>query len=534
MNQVEVKSKQVQALVSVLGAVTWLVLGSMIGDNGIAYFAVAAEAFLLFYYLLACRLSDVLGRLLRSRYAKGQFKNADKVKSSVLIFQSVMGVLGGVLLFFLAPFIAEKVFLIPYGMVALRILAPALMIRVVIHIFLGYFQGSGTQMPTVAVHLLRNLFYLGFTFLFVRMFREYGEKVALLLLNDRLPSMYGAAGMAVAVTVTELLLLLFVIFLYFISRKAMKKQTEGLKQTETFQGAVGGLYIAMSPYILLDLLIRLPIWLGIIFYLRSVEDVQAATVSFGKYYGKYLVVCMIPILVSDILLHSLAAGTAKAARKREQRYAKELFGAGFHMGVVITLFPVIFFSVLSTQVSHMIEGTKGAPGELGKMFLIGSAIIVLAVLSLFFVRCLLYMGKWNLVLGSLGLYVIIFIVSVTIVFKMMELAAEGLIYAGLAAFLVLCLSTGIYLFRHLRAKPDILYWIGIPAGACAATGLICYLLGKFLTPHMGYPFTVILALVVGFLVYWVILLALNNFRRQELEVIPGGLLLERLLELFHK
>ena len=58
------------------------------------------------------------------------------------------------------------------------------------------------------------------------------------------------------------------------------------------------------------------------------------------------------------------------------------------------------------------------------------------------------------------------------------------------------------------------------------------MLGKYLTPHMGYPFTVMLALVVGLLIYWVILLALKNFHRQELEVMPGGALIEKLLEMF--
>lgn len=539
MNQVEVKSKQIQAIVSVFGLVTWLVLGSMIGDNGIAYFAVATEGFLIFYDLLAGRLAEALGRVLRTRYAKGQFKNADKVKSSVLIFQASLGVLGGILLFFLAPVLAEKVFLIPYGTFPLQILAFVLVIRVVMHIFLGYLQGSGTQMPVVVVQFLRYILYFGFTFLFVKMFREYGKKVELLLLNDSLPSMYGAAGMAVAVAVTELLLLLFVLFLYVISRKAQRKQTEGLKKTETFKGAVGSLYGAMSSLFLADLLIRLPLWLGMILYMRSVEDVQAATVTFGKFYGKYLVVCMIPILICGSLIHSLAFRTVKAMRKGELRYAKDILGAGFHMGIVITLFPAVYLTVLSTQVGHMIEGTKGAMGELGKMFLIGSFVIMLVVLSQFFVRCILYLGKWRYVLLTLGMYVLVFVLSEMVCLQLIKSGIiksgiEGLIYSGLAAFLVLGFSAGMYLFRQLRIKPDYLYWIGIPALASVAAGLVCFLLGRFVTPHMGYPFTVIVGFVVGLILYWVILLICRSFRRQELEVMPGGWVIEKLLELLVK
>ncbi len=530
MNQVEVKSKQIQSIVSVLGAVTWLILGRMIGDNGIAYFAAATEGFLIFYCILSGRVSEALGRVLRSRCQKGQFKNADKVKSSVLLFQSVVGVLGGVLLFFLAPVLAEKVFLIPYGTLALRILAPALTVRILIQILLGYFQGTGTQMPNVAVHLLRYLFSLGFAFVFVRLLREYGEKVKPLLLNEDLPAMYGAAGMAVAVAVSELLLLLFVVFLYIFSRKTQRNREEGLKKTETFSGAIGSLYSAMLPWSLVDLLTRLPLWIGMVFFLRNMEDLQTAVIHYGKYYGKYLVVCIIPILICESLLHSLAAKTARAVRKGEQRYAKDIFGAGFHTAIVITLFPTVFLSVLSTQVGHLVEETKGVVGELGKMFLMGSSLILLAVISQFLIRCALYMGKWKPVMGSLGLYVIVFVGSAFACFRLRKLGIEGLIYAGLAALFVLCLSVGIFLFRMLRAKFDLLYWVGIPAVAAVASGLICYLLGKYLTPHMGYLFTVSLGLVTGFVVYWILLIVLKCFGRRELEVIPGGKLIGRLSE----
>ncbi len=531
MSQIEVKNRQIQALSYVLSAVTWLTLGKMIGDNGITYFAVAAESFLLLFNLVGGRLSESLGRILRSRYMKDQFKNADRVKSNILIFQSVLGILGAVLLFFLAPVFAEKVFCVPYATLALRILAPALAVRVVSQIFLGYFLGSGTVVPGTVIQVLRQILYFVFAFLFVKLMYAYGDKVKLLLRNECLPSMYGAAGMAIAVAVSELLLLLLVLFLYFLMRKAQGRRQDGLRNTESFSSAVGSLYGGMAPYLLADVLSRLPIWLGTMLFLRRTEDLAGAAVTYGKYYGKFLIICMVPVLICGCFLHSLSVRTARAARKGEQQYTKALFGTGFHMGIVVALFPVVFFTVLSTQVSHLTEGTKGSAGELGRMFLIGSAVILFAVLAQFFLRTIIYMDRMKLALLLLLLYAAVF--GVVLVLFGIDAGTDVLIGAGLISLFVLCLCAGAYLFRILRIRPDYLYWLGIPAGAAAASGLLCYLLARFMTPYMGYLITVLVSFVLGLIVYWSLLILLRDFRRQELDVIPGGFVIERFSTLFY-
>ena len=114
MNQVEVRKKQIHAIISLLGVITWLLLGRWIGYSGIAYFAVAIECLAFLLAVMAERVPDALGKLLRGRNARGQYKNAKTIRISVLIFQAILGVLGGVLLFLLADILSEKVFLMTY------------------------------------------------------------------------------------------------------------------------------------------------------------------------------------------------------------------------------------------------------------------------------------------------------------------------------------------------------------------------------------------------------------------------------------
>ena len=533
MNQVEVRKKQIHAIISLFGVITWLLLGRWIGFNGIAYFAVAAECLAFLLCLLAERVPDVLGRLLRGRNARGQYKNAKTIRNCVLIMQSILGVIGGLLLFLLAGILAEKVFLMPYGMLAIRILAPALTLRVLTAVLLGYFQGTGNLLPTLAVELLRQIFYLGFGCLFVNLLKDYGKKVALLLLNDDMPSMYGAAGMAVGVVLSEVLLLLFILIVYLAGGKTKKKQEEGLKKTETFLSATASLYSSMGNMVFMDVLAFLPVGIGCILYQRNVTDIYLSASDYGVYVGGYLVSCAMPVLVIGSILHSIAARTAAAVRKGEQRYARDIFGAGFHMTIILGLFATLFMTLMAKQVSFVIAADPESALLLTSLLQKGAAAVLLTVFSLLFGRILIYTGKTYHVIAALGVYVIAFVVGTVICFGPMKCDVEGLVWAGIAALLILCISLGAFVFKQLRVKVDLLYWVAIPCLAVLICGLVWYLLGRFLTPHLGYPFTMILGLVVGSVVYWAVLILLRNFSRQETEILPGGWILSWLKEWMH-
>lgn len=605
MNQTEVMRKQIQAFAYVVWAVIWLILGRWIGYNGIACFAVAMECFFVLTSFLADRVPDTLGRMLRSCVSRGQHKNGATIRRSVLLFQVLAGILGGVLLFGLSGVLAEKIFHVPYSMLAIRILAPALTMRVLTGVFLGYFQGRGTQMPTVAVSVLRQLFYLGFGAIFVKLLKEYGEKVQLLLLNAAMPYMYGAAGMAAAVVLTEALLLLFVLVVYLGSSRKTGKQ-EGLKKTETFFSSVTTLYGSMASLILTDVLVRLPVWLGIIFFQRRAADTEAAAGQYGLYYGGYLAICGIVILISTGILHPLSARAAGAVRKEEMRLARDFVQTALHGGIVWGLFAAVFLTAMSSQTAGaltapvesvrveqaavqpedgqpesegaqpedgqpvesegaqpedgqpeesegaqpedgQLEESEGAQPEDGQpveqnaaqtqsiasLLRSGAFVVLFAVLSVIFIRILLYTGKQTFVICLLGGYVILFVLSMTICLNLLDQGILGLVRAGLFAAGALCVAAGAIVLRQVRARLELLYTFAVPAGAGLVMGLVCFFLGKWLTAHLGNLFTMLLCLVTGTILYWGILLGFRSFKKQELDMLPGGRLLRKLAGLFH-
>lgn len=141
MNQAEAKRRQAEALSDILMFVTIYILGRLAGDKGIAYTAVAVQACTLLWIVVNGGLSDALGRLLRTRKNKGQYRNMARMRGSALLFQSVLGLAGSLGLAALSGVVAEKIFRIPYSGLILLAMSPAVLLRSVSAVLAGYFQG---------------------------------------------------------------------------------------------------------------------------------------------------------------------------------------------------------------------------------------------------------------------------------------------------------------------------------------------------------------------------------------------------------
>jgi len=89
MNRGEVKRKQIQLMVQLLWIAVWLMLGKRTGSKGVAYFAMVYETIAICLSLFAGRTQESLGKILKSRYAKGQGRTAGSIKKHILILQAI-------------------------------------------------------------------------------------------------------------------------------------------------------------------------------------------------------------------------------------------------------------------------------------------------------------------------------------------------------------------------------------------------------------------------------------------------------------
>jgi stage V sporulation protein B len=513
--------------------ITVLVLGNILGDNGIAYVAFSVECFMLFWTFTGNGLADTLGKLLRGRSARGQYKNASKLRRNALILEFAVGVLGSAVMFACAGVLGEKLFELNYCIAMIRVLAPVVCLRALSSVLLGYFQGEGTELPTVISHLMRQICILIFSLIFAELLGRYGQKVSALLKQENFTAMYGGLGVALGILVSETLVLLFLFLVYRGSRgKEKKTGGEGMRTTDTFGSQVYILYGGLFPLVLTMFFQKLPIWLGMVFFRRSIAEVSGLS-DYGVFYGRYLPLIGILILPGCAILLRYSYKVAGCLRKEEQRYARGHFGGGLHMGVIYGFFFSVFMTALAPQLAGIFCST--GQEQAAQMLRYGSFVILFALVGFFFSELLVMMGGDFQVIGALALCNLVFVISLVLFLNSGHLGILSLVDAGVISSAVYAAATGTLLFLQIRIGIDWLQWFVVPGGASFVAGLVILLISKGITPHLGNLMTVAICLAVGLICYWLILLLMRNFREQELNYIPGGKLIRtagRILRLY--
>ncbi len=501
MKQVEVKRRQIQLVSYVLGLIVLWIMGRSLGDNGVAYLAAALESFGFVWCITGNSIPDALGKILRSKNSKGQYKDAHNMRRNVLLLQAVIGAVGSVLLLLGAGILMEWVFRMPYSKFILLLIAPMIFLKNVEAVLLGCFQGDGSELPTAASSVLRPFFWLGFGLLFGKLLGNYGEKVSALLGQEAFAPMYGGMGLGIALLLTELLLVLFLLLIYKGNRRSrQQRDEEGMKTTDRFLGHMRMLYGGMRGKILLHLLETLPLWLGLIFYQKSVSDIYASATSYGVYVGKYLVLCGIVVLLIAVFQVVFQARTGSCVRKEDMRRAKGIFQSGMKNSILYSLYFAVFFSILAKQLAEIFGG-EGSE-LLGEMLQLGSAWIVFAVLAFYFSRTMLLLDKWHLVLGCAGIADIAFVVFTVILLNGGQTGIMSLVIAGLVGTCIYAVALGVCMFRQLKVSIDWIHTLAIPAGCASVVGLLCLLLGKVLTPYLGAGVTLLVSFALSAMLYW--------------------------------
>ncbi len=530
MNQNEVKRRKIQCFADIIALITVLIVSGKTGEEGVAYLAAALMAFAFLWTLICGSTADTLGMLLRSRGVKGQYRNAAKMRQSIMIFQLALGLLGGCILFLSAGFIGRNLFRVQYSVFLIMLFAPIMLLRSVSEALMGFCLGEGADFAVGVACMLRQIFVLVFSLIFCSGLGNYGDKVGKLLAQENFAAMYTAAGAVIAVNVSELFVILFLLVIHKINGRANRaRQPEGMRSVDSFPGTVRSFTVNRAPRFALNLLLLFPVIAGFLLYGGNVTDQEAGFRDYGAYFGIYLPYSLICIFVAVSVFLPICSRTVISLRKEEQRAARTVYQSGIHITVVNSLFFAVFLAVTASQAA----GVWGDGNVAENLLRFGSLVIPCAALTAYFSRFLMLTGKKFLVLGTFLISDLLYVLSLLLFLKVWGAGILALVYAMIISWALACILMGVITARQLRTGS---LWVQnyiIPVGAACVSGLLCLLLCRLVSPRLGDIAALLVCAAVSFVVYWAILLLARNFREQELDYIPGGRWIAFLGQLLH-
>lgn len=537
MKQMEIRKKQFTIGAEMLALAVLILLVRIIGDWGMTYLAAALEAYTLLQILFTACIPEGMGRILRARISKGQYKNAGKVCKAALCYCLLAGLFGGFLLLILADMLMGGLLKLPEAAFALRILAPLFLIEALCAVLQGYFQGIGTAMPTVIAGFLKQIFAVSFAFLFAHVLYSHGEKVSALLHTEKFTYMYGAGGTALGMTVAGMLTLCFLFFIYMgAGRRAAKRNQEGLRLTEDGLEVLRLLLLTVLPEVCVRFLLKAGTLTGMAVFFHKISDadmLQAGVKAYGGFYTGYLLNVGILSGIALILCVGNQANLIYAVKKEEYKNAKNLFTGGIQTIFLLSGFFAVINLVLNPGILDCIfgngEGTVYGAGCMQRGFL---AILFLPM-GIYFMNLLNGLGKKKIVLlnmlGSFALFLVVVLIGRGVTGD----SIYALAYAFMAFSAAICILNGVFVMRTLKYSPEWLHIFAMPALAAVVTGLCLFLLNRALISWLGEGIAVLFGLVIGCGCYVILLFTFRCIREKELDMLPGGGILRRIGEILH-
>ena len=144
-------------IVRFIGFLYRLPLTALIGDRGNAIYSAGYYIYTFLLILSSAGLPAAISRLVSTRIAKGEYRNAQKIFRVSMIFAGAAGAIGMLVLFFFAEPIAKMVDS-PNSVYCLQTLAPTLLIVGVMSVYRGYLQGMNIMTPTAVSQIFEQVF----------------------------------------------------------------------------------------------------------------------------------------------------------------------------------------------------------------------------------------------------------------------------------------------------------------------------------------------------------------------------------------
>lgn len=519
-------------LVRLIGIIYRIPMTSIIGDEGNALYSYAYSIYTILLLLSSYSLPLAVSKMVSARVEAGQWKNVERTFQCAILFGLLVGTAFAALVLFGARIFTNLLYKDELAAIALRFMAPTILIMALLGVFRGFFQGLQTTKPTAVSQLLEQIINAVVSVAAAYFLFGYGAGMNESLGTDGLDSAWGAAGGAIGTGAGALAALIFLVILFVRFRKSLHQQVDrdrtGVREEysdifHTLLAIAVPVILSTAVYNLIDLIDGS---LFSYYMTTSGEEELVRKTIWGAYSGKALLLIHVPVAISSAMAVSLVPSltAAHSAGKRRMVYRKIQAIMKFTgtvafpsaVGLIILADPIIktlFHSDTSQAAAYLAAG--GVSVVLFSFSTITNSIlqgidrmkvpVTHSVISLAIHILLAAVLMWGFHLGIFGI-----IIS----------------YAGFG--LLMTVLNFVSLYRCLGYKPHIGTTFILPLICSAVMGLVCFGVYQLFHLFLGKAIPMVLAVVVSVIVYVVLILKTGLMTERDLNDLPMGARLARL------
>lgn len=511
-------------IVKVIGAFFRVPLANHVGPEGMSYYEVAYPYYSGLLVIASAGLPTAISKMVSERVTMRDYRGAREVFRTAQMLLLVIGIVLGLLMFFLAKPLAASSGL-DDAYLSFRAFAPALLFVSIMCAYRGYLQGmqqmSGTAISQIVEQLGKLL-------------------IGLALAIKLLPKgpQYAAMGAIIGVTASELIALIAIFLIYRMRKKGFNAKLSRSPQTKPRGFGV----IAKSL-----LAIAIPVTIGAsISSLAGIVDValiiniltnnlgyetKVAQTAFSLLRTNVTTLTNMPGVLTMALAMSLVPAISAGIARRESGSVRLASRLGLKLALIIGIPCATGLFVLAAPVISLLYPNLTAAELALATDLMHTASIGVIFLSMVqtMTGVLQGMGKQNVPVFNLFLG---FLLKVAVLLVLMNIPSVNI--QGAAVSTVVCyafagIADTVYTARRARLKLPVFDVFLKPLLASLMMGAAVHFAYGYLAGGGHTTLATLASVCAGVGVYGILAVLLKMFSYDELALIPGGTKLRRLM-----
>ncbi len=525
-------------VVRMIGLIYRIPLGRIIGDVGNSYYSCAFEIYSLILLISSYSLPLAVSKIVSARIGTGDRTNIRRILKCALGFGLFVGILGAALAYFYADFLTGTILNTPEGAICLRVLAPCILIMGVLGVIRGYFQGHGTMIPTAISQILEQIVNAVVAIAAAWYLFGYGQKIDAVLGTETAAPAYGASGSTLGTTLGALTALFFVVFLLIVFLSKEKKRAYRHEEKESYRSILVILVMTILPVILSTAIYNLNSIIDQGLFKALMEKLGHAKeeidVSWGIYSGKYKLLCNVPIALASAMASSTIPNISK--RQGDRKAVRRSVGDVIRFTMVISIPCAVGLGVFGSEIIEVLW--PGTPEIAGKMMMYGSTAVIFYSLSTLTNGILQGIDKMRLPVIHAAISLVLHVGLLYVLMNVFLMEGMAIVWSYIFFGALMCLLNGMAIRKHLRYRQEIKRTFLIPIAASVIMGVISRLLYNVLFDVMGGTgiamlVSLVAAVVVAVIIYFVAILAMRGLRERELRAFPKGYWIVKVAKKLH-
>ncbi len=511
-------------IVKIIGACYRIPLARLIGDLGMGYYQQAYPIYATMVVISTAGLPTAISKLVSEKVAKNDFAGAHNTFVVAWRVLLILGIVMSVAMALLAQPISmlQKSAPAVYSLLAL---SPALFFVSMISAYRGYFQGLQYMVPTAVSQMVEQAGKLAF-----------GLVLAYLIYAETGRPELGAMGALLGVTISEVIALFYMMAMY------RRRKNEILAKIED---GPGGMASSQVKAMLIQIVaIAVPVTLGALIspitqaidtvvVSRTLQGIgytaEAATSTFGILNGYVNPLINLPAVLSLALAMSLVPTISQSRAENDNAAVGMKSSFGFKLALLVGLPCALAFFLLAEPILNFLYDLSGAKLEMavGLFQLLSIGVLFLTVIQTM-TGVLQGLGKPFLPVISLGVGAVAKVVASIILISNPAINVYGAAIGTLICYAIAAVMDVVFVVRRAKIRISPLNHVIKPVLATVAMGAVIYFVYRALGSHSN-SLGVLAALLLGFVVYFLALVLIKGLTRDELEMVPGGGKLERVM-----